>query len=176
MVPPRPQLTEAQLAAWRAFVRAQALVLEVLARELEEERGMPLPFYDVLVHLSEAPEGRLRMRELAGAVLLSRSGLTRLVDRMEQAGYVTREACPSDRRGSYATITEAGLRALADAWPVHARGVLEHFAGPLDEPELAVLRDALGRIADTVASRGCGPCDEDEALTVAGGVPPSVAG
>ena len=142
------QLSDDQLAAWRSFVRAQSVVLDVLARELEAERQMPLTFYDVLVHLSEAPEGRLRMRELAGAVLLSRSGLTRLVDRMEHAGLVSREACPSDRRGAYAAITASGRAALRSAWPVHARGVAEHFARHLAPDEIEVLRVALTRIAD----------------------------
>ena len=142
------QLSDDQVAAWRAFVRAQSVVLDVLARELEAERQMPLTFYDVLVHLSEAPEGRLRMRELAGAVLLSRSGLTRLVDRMEHAGLVSREACPSDRRGAYAAITGAGRAALRSAWPVHARGVEEHFVRHLTPEEIEVLRVALTRIAD----------------------------
>jgi DNA-binding MarR family transcriptional regulator len=173
-----PELSDEQLGAWRAFVRAQSLVLEVLASELEEERGMPLPFYDVLVHLSEAPDGRLRMRELAGAVLLSRSGLTRLVDRMEQAGYVAREACPSDRRGAYAAITDAGRRALTEAWPVHARGVLEHFLAPLGPEELGVLRQALGRIADAAAARAqvCAEDGAEERVSAGGDAPPSGAG
>ena len=151
-------LSELQLEAWRAFVRAHAVLIDVLSDELEAARHMPLSFYDVLVHLSEAAEGRLRMRELAGAVLLSRSGLTRLVDRMENAGYVTREACPSDRRGAYAAITPKGMEALRAAWPVHASGVARHFAGHLGDSELTVLRDAFTRILEVVPRP---PADEE---------------
>ncbi len=108
---------------------------------------MPITFYDVLAQLSEAAGGRLRMRELAEAVLLSRSGLTRLVDRMERAGYVSRERCADDRRGAFATITSAGRKALRQASPVHARGVAEHFARRLSREETDVLAGALGRLA-----------------------------
>ena len=100
------------LAAWRAFLDAHAALVAVLERELLEERDLPLTFYDVLVQLSEAG-GRMRMSDLAGSLLLSRSGVTRLVDRMADAGYVAREACASDGRGFYAVLTPAGRGAPA---------------------------------------------------------------
>jgi len=139
-------LSGRELAAWRAFLRAHATLLGTLERELEAQRGMPIAFYDVLAQLAEAG-GRLRMRELAEAVLLSRSGLTRLVDRMERAGYVKRERCADDRRGAFATITPAGRRALRQVDPVHARGVAEHFAQHLTREETHVLTGALERVA-----------------------------
>jgi DNA-binding MarR family transcriptional regulator len=134
-----------QRAAWRALLRAHAAVVGALERELAT-RDLSVPFYDVLDRLDEAG-GRLRMRELADAVLLSRSGLTRLVDRMEHAGYVRREQCDDDRRGAYAAITEAGRRVLRDAAPVHALGVDEHFAKYVTREESVVLTTALERVA-----------------------------
>ncbi len=107
---------------------------------------MPIAFYDVLTHLSEADGGRLRMRDLAHAVLVSRSGLTRLVDRMERAGYVRRERCPDDRRGAFATLTARGRRALRQAEPIHERSVAEHFVRHLRADEAEVLTGALARV------------------------------
>jgi DNA-binding MarR family transcriptional regulator len=145
----RSPLNDQEMAAWRAFLRAQATVLGALERELESERGLPIAFYDVLAVLSEADDGRLRMSELAKRVVLSRSGVTRLVDRMERQGLVQREQCPADRRGYETVITAAGRKVLEDAWPVHARGVAQHFAQHLSGEEARVLAEALGRMAPT---------------------------
>ncbi|HYV59091.1 MAG TPA: MarR family transcriptional regulator, partial [Acidimicrobiia bacterium] len=117
-----------------------------LDRELEAEQGFPITYFDVLAQLTAAG-GRLRMSELADAVILSRSGVTRLVDRMERGGFVKREHCPTDRRAMYATITPAGKRALAKARPVHLRGVAEHFARHLTDDDAKTLAAALGRMA-----------------------------
>jgi DNA-binding MarR family transcriptional regulator len=141
-----PQLSDEQLEAWRAFIRAQSELIRTLDRELETEQGLPITFFDVLAQLTGAG-GRLRMSELADAVLLSRSGVTRLVDRMERDGLVKREHCPTDRRAMYTTITPAGKRALAKARPVHLRGVAEHFARHLSDEEAKTLAAALGRMA-----------------------------
>ncbi len=138
----------AQLQAWRAFLEAHARVTDVLARELRERDDLPLAWYDVLVQLSEAPDRRLRMQELAEAVLLSKSGVTRLVDRMEQQGLVTRAACPDDRRGTFAELTESGYERLTRAYPVHLGGVLEHFADHLDDAEATLLLELLQRVLD----------------------------
>src|SRR6266536_4710860 len=143
-----PELTDEQLEAWRAFLRAQAELIRTLDRELEAEQGLPITFFDVLVQLSQAG-GRLRMSELADAVLLSRSGVTRLVDRMVRAGLVRREACPTDRRSMYAALTTKGKRTLAKARPVHLRGVAEHFGRHLSDEEAKTLATALGRMAPT---------------------------
>jgi DNA-binding MarR family transcriptional regulator len=140
-----PELSDQQFEAWKAFIRAQAEVLGVLSKELEAEQGIPLTFFDVLIQLSQAG-GRLRMSELADAVLLSRSGVTRVVDRMVRAGLVRREACPTDRRSMYAALTTKGKRALAQARPVHLRGVAEHFGRYLSDEEAKTLAAALGRM------------------------------
>src|SRR6266508_3548010 len=98
----------ARLAAWRALLEAHEAVTDLLERELEEERGLPLSKFEVLPRVAEAAGGRVRMLELAQSVLLSKSGLSRLVDRMEEAELVRRERCPSDRRGAYAVLTDQG--------------------------------------------------------------------
>jgi DNA-binding MarR family transcriptional regulator len=143
-----------RLAAWRLLLEAHAAVVDRLGRELEAECGLPLTWYDVLVQLASAPEGRLRMRDLARAVLLSRSGLTRLVDRMEASGMVCREAHPSDGRGAFAVLTPAGRAALRRAAPVHLRGIDAHFARHLSDADAAALRDALSRVVDAERDRG----------------------
>jgi DNA-binding MarR family transcriptional regulator len=140
------ELSDQHFEAWKAFIRAQAELIQTLSRELEAEQGLPLTFYDVLIQLSIAG-GRLRMSELADAVVLSRSGVTRLVDRMVRDGLVRREACPEDRRSLYATLTPAGRRALKRARPFHLRGVAEHFGRHLSDDEAKIIAAALGRIA-----------------------------
>jgi DNA-binding MarR family transcriptional regulator len=141
-----PELSDQQFEAWKAFIRAQAEVIHTLSRELEAEQGLPLTFYDVLIQLSIAG-GRLRMSELADAVVLSRSGVTRLVDRMVRDGLVRREACPEDRRSLYAALTPEGTRALERARPFHLRGVADHFGRHLSDEEAKTIAAALGRMA-----------------------------
>jgi len=135
-----------RLAAWRAFLEAHAVLTDALEAELQAERRLPLTWYDVLVQLSEAPEGTLRMQELAGAVLLSKSGLTRLFGRMEQAGLVERRPCPTDLRGTIAALTPAGREALRQARPVHLRGIEQHFSRHLTDEETQALRAAFAKI------------------------------
>ncbi|MCC6381287.1 MAG: MarR family transcriptional regulator [Dehalococcoidia bacterium] len=136
----------AELAAWRAFLAAHARVTETLEKELEEAAGLPLGWYDVLVQLDESEAGRLRMHDLARAVLLSRAGLTRLVDRMCAAGLVAREACESDRRGRFVALTAAGREALHRAAPAHLAGVYEHFSAHLSPAQAESLRAVLERV------------------------------
>jgi DNA-binding MarR family transcriptional regulator len=147
-----PRIPPAKMAAWRAFLEAHARVTDVLGRELRAEESLPLTWYDVLVQLQEAPGHRLRMQELADAVLLSKSGLTRLVDRMEREGLVQRAACPDDRRGILAELTETGYETLRRTSSTHLRGVDEHFASRFTPAEAATLTDLLGRLTtdDTV--------------------------
>jgi len=147
-LPVLAEVPPAQLAAWRTFLEAHALTVETLTRELREAEDLPLTWYDVLVQLHEAPEGRLRMQELADAVLLSKSGVTRLVDRMEQAGLVARARCTDDRRGTFAALTPAGRQRLRETAPTHLRGVAEHFAALFDDEEAAVLERLLLRIVE----------------------------
>jgi DNA-binding MarR family transcriptional regulator len=154
-VPLTVPLSTGELAAWRTFLRAHATVVRRLEAELVAEHDLPLASYDVLVQLSEAPGRALRMTELAERVLLSRSGLTRLVDRLERDGLVSRRACPDDARGTLAVLTDGGLERLRAAWPTHLRGVCEHVTGRLSEDELAVLQRLLGRLLDDETPADC---------------------
>ncbi len=132
--------------AWRAFITAHALVIERIERELADAGLPPLGWYDVLLELSVAPGRRLRMHELARAVVLSRSGLTRLVDRLERASLLRREPDPADRRGSFAVLTDEGAAVRERMWPVYARGIAEHFGKHLGDEEVEVLTGALKRV------------------------------
>jgi DNA-binding MarR family transcriptional regulator len=143
----RVGLDPAHMAAWRNFIEAHARVLSRLSRELQDEESLPLTWYDVLVQLSEAEDRSLRMQDLADRVLLSQSGLTRLVDRLQRAGLVERVRCAEDGRGFFAQLTPDGLAALRRAYPTHLRGVREWFADSLTPDEAEVLTRALGRIA-----------------------------
>jgi DNA-binding MarR family transcriptional regulator len=145
---PAPRPTREQLAAWRAFLRAHASITRALEAELEAEQDLSLASYDVLVQLAEAPDRRLRMTELADAVLLSRSGVTRLVDRLEKSGLVARCRVASDGRGVAARLTEAGLDRLRTASRTHLRGVGQHFVNRLDEADLRTLERISRRLAD----------------------------
>ena len=136
------------MLAWRRFLRAHALVTRRLEGDLLAEQRLPLASYDVLVQLVEAPDRRLRMSELAERVLLSRSGLTRLVDRLERDGLVRREPCDDDARGLFTVLTDAGRRRLREATPVHLHGVAEHAVGRLDDDEAAALADLLAKMID----------------------------
>lgn len=139
---------EQQLSAWRAFLRAHATVVDRLDHELQGEHGLALTWYEVLLHLNQAPEHRLRLSELAERLLLSRSGLTRLVDRMVAAGLIERADCRTDRRGAFAVLTPEGRSRLRLAAPVHLRGVKEHFADLLTPDEVAAIRSGLEKVAD----------------------------
>jgi DNA-binding MarR family transcriptional regulator len=135
-------------------MRAHAAVVDQLESELEAEGLVPLSWYDVLYALSEAPASRLRMQDLARAVLLSKSGITRLVDRMERVGLVRREPFAEDRRGMLTVMTASGRAALRRATPVHLRGVQQHFAGLLSDTEARTLIRTLERISDEVEHGG----------------------
>jgi DNA-binding MarR family transcriptional regulator len=121
-------------------------LIERIERELVEADVIPLGWYDVLLALAEAPERRLRMHELAQAIVLSRSGLTRLVDRLETAGLLHRQPAPGDRRGAFAVLTEEGLAALRQAWPVYAQGIAQHFACHLSDEEAQMLTGVFQRM------------------------------
>ena len=125
----RAVIEDEALAVWADFLRFHATVTDQLERELTARAGMPLTWFDVLLHLDAASAGRLRMQELAAAVVLSRSGLTRVVDRLEAAGFVKRTSCPSDRRGTNAEITEDGRAAFARRPPRAPRGRRRTFRG-----------------------------------------------
>ncbi len=142
------------LRAWRGFLQAHAHIVEQLSRELEEEAGLPLAWYEVLLILSEADGGRLRMHQLADSLLLSRSAATRFIDRMETAGLVERIQSLTDRRGTFVTLSASGRRRLRLARPIHDRGINEHFARHLDVSELAVFRSVMNRLAGATSGNG----------------------
>lgn len=160
--PPAVDRVDARgMLAWRGLLRAHSQVTRVLEAELEEAHSLPLASYDVLVQLSEAPGGALRMSELADAVLLSRSGLTRLIDRLVKDGLVERRSCPSDLRGTLAVLTPAGLTRLREASGTHLRGVARHVLAHYSPAELELLGDLLGRLtSDGEAGATAKGCDQ----------------
>ena len=133
---------------WRSFFEAASALLDVLDRRLQARADMPLAWYDVLVHLEEAEGGRLRMGDLAAAILFSKSGLTRVVDRMEHEGLVRRERPAGDRRVIEVALTEQGAEALAVARPFHRDDVERLFASHLDDRDFAALARALPKVRD----------------------------
>ena len=129
-----------QLAAWRAFLRAHSAMLRRIGRDLDEAGLPPLAWYDVLAALRDAPDGQLRQVELAERVLLSTSGLSRLLDRIVDRGLVERKSCPSDRRAFFVCLTDAGREMLEQMWPVYARGIAEDFLPALGDNPCEVRR------------------------------------
>jgi DNA-binding MarR family transcriptional regulator len=142
---PQTVPTDPRLRAWRAFLRAHATLVRRLDAELDEGAGMGIADFDVLVQLERAG-GELRMSELADRVLLSRSGLTRRVDRLEELGWVARRSCVDDRRGAHATLTASGRESLLRALPTHLAGIGEHFIDRLDEADLERLETIMERL------------------------------
>jgi DNA-binding MarR family transcriptional regulator len=140
--------TDERHQAWPLFLKAHAALLEVLDHELQAEKNLPLSWFDVLVQLASETDGRLPMHEVADRVLLSKSGITRLVDRMERTGLVERTACPTDRRVIYATLTKEGRRVFDDAAPVAYRGVKEHFTAFLTGAEIKAFESGLTKIVE----------------------------
>ncbi len=140
-------LEPVELAAWRGFLRAHSSLVRSLDAQLREAHAISLQEYEVLLVLSGAPERRMRMSELASAVLLSQSGLTRLVDRLARAGSVARVRCAEDRRGLNAELTSAGLAQLRQARPTHLEGVRAGFLAHFDDAELETLATLWERLA-----------------------------
>ncbi|MFY1599051.1 MarR family winged helix-turn-helix transcriptional regulator [Micromonospora sp. WMMD737] len=133
---------------WRAYLTASRALMEALDRELQRDAGMPHAYYEILVRLSEAPQRRLRMSDLAEVSGSSRSRLSHAVARLEAAGWVRREECPTDRRGQIAVLTEEGFATLAAAAPGHVEGVRRHLFDALNPAQV----DQLRRISETLAA------------------------
>ena len=144
-----------RLAPWRAFVRAQAHVSRRLDEDLRAEHGLSLQEYVALLILAESPDRRLRMGRLADSLTLSKSGATRLIDRLVDDGLVDRVTCSSDLRGAEAALTEAGLNRLRKAAPTHLRGIGEYFLSAIADQDLPVVE----RTMECVADRACGSKD-----------------
>jgi DNA-binding MarR family transcriptional regulator len=146
MTTPRLRPGDWRLGVWRRFLHAHAVTLRALEQELTADAGLPLAWYDVLLQLAEAPGRRLRMAELAERVELSRSGLTRLVDRLVGAGLVSREPSADDARGTYTVLLPAGLDRLRRAAPGHLAAVQRHFLARFSDAELRALDGLLQHV------------------------------
>jgi DNA-binding MarR family transcriptional regulator len=140
-------LDEREMSAWHALIRAHNRVVRKLEAELEAEHGLTLPAYEVLAHLSDAPDAQLRMSELAQHAVLTPSGLTRLVDKLAREGLVRRDKCSADARVVYAVLTPLGRRRLEAAYPTHLRGVRAHLIDLLTPVQQEALSDALGELS-----------------------------
>lgn len=140
-------------AAWRALLDGTRLLFQALDRQLTSDADLSLTDYELLVRLEEAPEGRLRMRDLADATLSTRSGVTRAVTRAEKVGWVRRVECEDDRRGMNAELTEEGRAKLASSAPGHVDAVRENLIDLLSTEQLAQLRD-IGSAVRTHLTQG----------------------
>lgn len=145
---------DGRLRAWTDFVLSYNRLMGVLEGEMQAQVGMTLSQYDVLLRLAETTEGRMKMSELADAIVYSTGGLTRLFERMRQAGLVRREPSAVDRRVIYAVLTDHGLERLRAASAVHLDGVRRHFSTYLADDEVDTVATFLGRLHDSV--RTCG--------------------
>jgi DNA-binding MarR family transcriptional regulator len=143
---PPTELTDAELAAWKGFVRVYRHMVRALDAELEAAHGLSSSSFEVLKALRCSPEGRLRMADLAQHALLSRSGMTRLVDRLERQGLLTRCQCSDDARGCFAVLSEAGSELLDRARPIHLGIIREQFLAHLGEDDLARLGELWSRV------------------------------
>jgi DNA-binding MarR family transcriptional regulator len=139
-------LSDAELASWRGFLRVHAALARELDAELTELHGMPLSSYEVLLTVADAPGERMRMSEIADSVLLSRSGVTRLVDRLERDGLVARIPCEDDARGQYAVLTSRGREAFDKARVTHLAGVRTRFLERFDDDELRRMSEFWERL------------------------------
>jgi DNA-binding MarR family transcriptional regulator len=136
------------IEAWSVFLWTHSVLLKKLEGEMKDELGIPLTWFDVLAQLETAPDGRLRMSQLADSLVLSASGLTRRLDQMEKAALIRRDLCADDRRGFYAILTKIGRDLVARAWTVHIKGIKKHFNRHLTKNEIAVLEKAFARVID----------------------------
>jgi DNA-binding MarR family transcriptional regulator len=155
MIPAGPENKEIEL--WHTMRQVQARVCAALARHLQAEYQLPINWYHVLFYLDGEPKGGLRLQALAYAVDVSQSGLTRLLDRMAEAGLVERIPCPADRRGIYAVITGAGRAAVAQAKPLYRRCLEEQFLQYLQLSEIDALRESFTKVLG--AQQDVEPCD-----------------
>ncbi|MDB9513850.1 MarR family transcriptional regulator [Kamptonema animale CS-326] len=133
-------------ATWRLFLTVQIRVIERIQEQLSAANLPPLEWYDVLWALQETPDRRLRLSELADRVLLSRSNLTRLLDRLEKNELLYREPCPTDRRGTFAVLTEAGAAMQKQMWAIYSEGIAEYFGDRLSDEEVKVMQQGFKKI------------------------------
>ena len=141
------QIDDERLALMGLLVRSHRQLTYLLGRELEQTVGIPLVWFDVLIHIGGAEEGRLTMSRLSAEVALTTGGVTRLVDRMVEAGLVARQNCPSDRRSVHVVLTPTGESTLRNAIGAHIEGIDRHLVAPLNETDRAALKVALSKLA-----------------------------
>lgn len=132
-------LRDAHHSAWKGFLTVHTVLVDCVEQELAQAKLPALAWYDVLWALEQAPEHRLRLSELADALVLQRSNLTRLIDRLESAGLVYRQVCETDRRGAFAQVTQQGLAMRQKMWPVYEAAIAKYFAANLSDEEAEVL-------------------------------------
>jgi DNA-binding MarR family transcriptional regulator len=145
-----PQSSSALLAAWVRLLRAHASATRELSAQLQAEHGLTINDYEALLHLSHAENAAMRRIDLAGELLLTPSGVTRLLDGLEEAGYVCKGSCPGDARVTYAVLTDAGRTKLDHASCSHVAAVTELFGERFSDEELATLAELLGRLPGAV--------------------------
>jgi DNA-binding MarR family transcriptional regulator len=138
-----------------ALLDAHSRLTSRLESELQRGHGLSLAEYEVLYRLSDAPGQRLRLNELTSHARMTKSGVSRLVDRMQQSGLISTERCPSDRRGAFAVLSPEGRAMFRRAAALHLRGVQDHFGRHLDDDEAAALRVTLERVRDALPAAGC---------------------
>ena len=149
------QLAEPGIQAWTRFLRAHAAITRELSTRLEGQHGLTLSDYDVLIQLYYAPDRKLRRIDLARQVLLTASGITRLLDGLESSGFVKKERCVSDARVTYAVLTEPGVRKCEEASESHLADVEELFAANFKPEERASLAELLGRLPLAHTAEAC---------------------
>lgn len=137
--------------SWRAWLAASMLLQDRLTRDLQSQHGLTMADYEILVRLSEVPERRMRMSELAEVTLSSRSRLSHQIDRMEKAGFVERQLCEDDRRGAFAVLAEKGWTTLVEAAPDHVASVRTNLVDQLSPKEFAALGAACQKVSDHLA-------------------------
>jgi DNA-binding MarR family transcriptional regulator len=140
------KLTDTKIDGWASLMRTRQYLLDQVEADLKQAGQPPLGWYDVLLELKRAPQGRLRLNEIGTRMLLEKSNLTRLVDRLEREAYVIREACNEDKRGAYAVITPAGRELQKRIWPIYAESIETHFASRLTQEEVINLLGLLRKL------------------------------
>lgn len=148
-------LTAHELRAWRGMLRAHAALAKALDAQLEAAHGLQLSSYEVLMYLADAEDQRMRMCDLASTILLSRSGLTRLVDRLQREGLLERVACSDDARGAFAKLTPLGRERLAAARVTHLAGVRAMFLDLFTPEELEMLGGSWDRVLERAGFSCC---------------------
>jgi DNA-binding MarR family transcriptional regulator len=153
-------LSTQALAAWTSFLRGHAALTRALNAQLVADHGLTINDYEVLLRLSRAPERQMKRVELAQSVLLTPSGITRLLDGLQAEGWVEKALCAGDARVTYAVLTESGLEKLREASTSHLTDVDRLFSGRFDDAELDTLAELLGRLDGSADAESCAPPDD----------------